>query len=81
MLTWCRFTISGLVNFHKPSSQGRRSTEFWKEGLKILETCELQREIVILLILLPITWRHMSTNMPIQGTLQRPVSHTALPFP
>ncbi|KAH8126174.1 cohesin loading factor-domain-containing protein [Trichoderma asperelloides] len=32
------FTISGLVNFHKPSSQGRRSTEFWKEGLKILET-------------------------------------------
>ncbi|KAL7913813.1 cohesin loading factor domain-containing protein [Trichoderma velutinum] len=32
------FTISGLANFHKPSSQGRRSTEFWKEGLKILET-------------------------------------------
>ncbi|PNP37597.1 hypothetical protein TGAMA5MH_10538 [Trichoderma gamsii] len=32
------FTISGLVNFHKPSSQGRRSTEFWKEGLKILQT-------------------------------------------
>lgn len=46
ILTRRRFTISGLVNFHKPSSQGRRSTEFWKEGLKILETCELQRECV-----------------------------------
>ncbi|KAK5993378.1 hypothetical protein PT974_06808 [Cladobotryum mycophilum] len=32
------FTISGLANFHKPSSQGRRSTEFWLEGLKILDT-------------------------------------------
>lgn len=25
---------------HKPSSQGRRSTEFWLEGAKILDTCE-----------------------------------------
>ncbi|KAG5950856.1 hypothetical protein E4U58_001396 [Claviceps cyperi] len=32
------FTLSGLVSMHKPSSQGRRSTEFWLEGVKILET-------------------------------------------
>ncbi|KOS18642.1 hypothetical protein ESCO_000389 [Escovopsis weberi] len=29
------FTISGLANFHKPSG---RSTEFWTEGLRILDT-------------------------------------------
>ncbi|KAK2603745.1 hypothetical protein QQS21_004030 [Conoideocrella luteorostrata] len=32
------FTLSGLANMHKPSSQGRRSTEFWLEGVKILDT-------------------------------------------
>ncbi|PWI69622.1 75k gamma secalin [Purpureocillium lilacinum] len=32
------FTFSGLADLHKPSSQGRRSTEFWREGLKILDT-------------------------------------------
>ncbi|EFY88055.1 75k gamma secalin [Metarhizium acridum CQMa 102] len=32
------FTFSGLANMHKPSSQGRRSTEFWLEGAKILDT-------------------------------------------
>ena len=56
MLTWRRFTISGLVNFHKPSSQGRRSTEFWKEGLKILETCESWQEYITLCL--------MYTNTP-----------------
>lgn len=30
-----RFTFSGLVSLHKPSS---KSTEFWREGSKILET-------------------------------------------
>lgn len=35
-----RFTFSGLANMHKPSAQGRRSTEFWLEGVKILDTCE-----------------------------------------
>lgn len=32
------FTLSGLASMHKPSSQGRRSTEFWLEGVKILDT-------------------------------------------
>ncbi|KJZ74179.1 hypothetical protein HIM_06410 [Hirsutella minnesotensis 3608] len=32
------FTFSGLANMHKSSAQGRRSTEFWREGVKILET-------------------------------------------
>lgn len=31
------FTFSGLASFHKQSS---RSNEFWREGLKILETCK-----------------------------------------
>lgn len=35
-----RFTLSGLASMHKPSSQGRRSTEFWLEGVKILDTCK-----------------------------------------
>ena len=32
------FTFSGLASLHKQSS---RSNEFWREGLKILETCKL----------------------------------------
>lgn len=32
------FTFSGLASFHKPSSQGQRTTELWSEGLKILDT-------------------------------------------
>lgn len=35
------FTFSGLADLHKPSSQGRRSTEFWCEGVKILDSCRL----------------------------------------
>jgi hypothetical protein len=32
------FTLSGLINMHKASSQGRRSTELWQEGLKIIDS-------------------------------------------
>lgn len=32
------FTFSGLAHVHEPTGQGRRSTEFWREGLKVLES-------------------------------------------
>lgn len=39
-LSTFRFTFSGLANLHKPFAQGRRSTEFWREGVKILDSCK-----------------------------------------
>ncbi|RDA95779.1 hypothetical protein CP533_5113 [Ophiocordyceps camponoti-saundersi (nom. inval.)] len=32
------FTFSGLANMHKSVTQVHRSTEYWREGLRILET-------------------------------------------
>ncbi|KFA76317.1 hypothetical protein S40288_02982 [Stachybotrys chartarum IBT 40288] len=31
------FAFSGLVSLHKPANPGRRSTDYWQEGLKILD--------------------------------------------
>lgn len=37
----CSFAFSGLVSLHKPANPGRRSTDYWQEGLKILDACKL----------------------------------------
>ncbi|KAF5023227.1 hypothetical protein F66182_4702, partial [Fusarium sp. NRRL 66182] len=37
-LTSLVFTLTGLVNMHKASAEGRRSADFWREGLKLLDT-------------------------------------------
>lgn len=52
-----RFTFSGLANMHKPSAQGRRSTEFWLEGVKILDTCEYYSDGLIMAL-------HVINNVP-----------------
>ncbi|KAM5358238.1 hypothetical protein ACJZ2D_015456 [Fusarium nematophilum] len=37
-LTSLVFTFSGLANLHKSTPHGRRSADFWREGLKILDS-------------------------------------------
>ncbi|KAM0435282.1 hypothetical protein ACHAPT_003376 [Fusarium lateritium] len=37
-LTSLVFTFSGLANLHKPSPHGRRFADFWREGLRILDS-------------------------------------------
>ncbi|KAJ4249442.1 hypothetical protein NW762_012297 [Fusarium torreyae] len=36
-LTSLVFTCTGLVNVHKSTAHGRRSADFWREGLRVLE--------------------------------------------
>jgi hypothetical protein len=37
-LTSLIFTFTGLVNMHKSSAHGRRTAEFWQEGIRVLDT-------------------------------------------